>query len=213
MPDQECKHGLEPAWCSLCRNAALRSPRPISPEARFVQMRPVLFHVTALDNVEGIRKRGLRTTTQLAVEAGVALGGVRREVLQLAGATVRDQRPIISKTLVDHLGGVTLYEWLEILNGRVFLFPDEDRAMALAQTYAEQSIPQAVLEFKTADVLAVAGDRLEVAGRNTGAVPREKGCPCRGRSTFVALAAAPELRRVQEVTVVDGLQGVGFTVR
>ena len=138
---------------------------------------------------------------------------MRREVLQLAGATVRDQRPIISRTLVEHLDGVTLDEWLGILNGRAFLFPDEDRAIALAQTYEEQSLPQAVLEFKTSDVLAAAGDRLEVADRNTGAVPREKGCPCRGRSTFVALAAALDLRRIQEVTVVDGLQGVAFTLR
>lgn len=176
-------------------------------------MRPALFHVTAIDNVEGIRERGLRTATQLADEAGVALGGVHREMLHLAGALVRDQRPIMSRTLVEHLDGVTLDEWLQILNGRAFLFPTEDRAMALAKTYGEQSLPQAVLEFRTSDVLAGAGERLEVADRNTGAVPREKACPCRGRSTFVALAQAPDLRRIQEVTVVDGLQGVGFTVR
>lgn len=213
MPEEECKHGLEPACCLLCRSATPKPSQPIPPETRFEEMRPVLFHVTAIDNVEGIRERGLRTATQLAGEAGVALAGMRRETLHLAGAIVRDQRPIISRTLVEHLDGVTLEEWLKILNGRAFLFPTEDRAMAFARTYEEQSLPQAVLEFRTSDVLAAAGERLEVADRNTGAVPREKGCPCRGRSTFVALAQAQDLPRIQEVTVVDGLQRVGFTVR
>ncbi|GAC1534349.1 MAG: hypothetical protein NVS3B1_28820 [Marmoricola sp.] len=212
IEDDECKHGLDAAWCSLCRAPAPKSSQVASAATRFEQMRPWLFHVTAIENVDGIRRRGLRTASQLAAEAGVGLAGVRREMLHLAGATVRDQRPIISKSLAGHLDGVTLDDWLEILNSRVFLFPDQDRAKALSQTYAKLAQPQAVLVFRTTDVLAAAGDRLEVADRNTGAVPREKGCPCRGRSTFVALPDAPDLRRIQEVTVVDGLQGLDFSL-
>jgi hypothetical protein len=183
---------------------------PESVAARFARIRPKLYHVTSSENVEGIARRGLRTAAQLAAEGGVELAGVRQAVVRTSSATIRDQKPIVTKTLLGHLDGITLDEWLAILNGRIFLFPEEDRAGRLARTYADRSLPQAVLAFDTSQVLAAAGDRLEVADRNTGSVPRAKGCPCRGRSTFVALSGAPNLRRIQEVTVVGGLEAVDF---
>lgn len=259
VSDEECPHGLDPAWCSLCkaakegagagrstrpgssaprgrsgtsgpgsarprpargpRSATPRAPEvPLSPERALARLRPVLFHASGYGAWDSIRDAGLRTAAELLAGAGrgqftelrtagveVALEGMTEK------AELRDQRLQGRSRIEAHLDGITLAEWIEILDERVHLFARQKELTALLARY--QAEGQDLLVFDTARTLAAAGDRVEVATVISAAPDASRACRCRGRDTFVPLALYDgPADDIEEVTVTGGLSEVGSLV-
>lgn len=165
-----------------------------------IDLYPRLFHMAADGAWPSIEERGLLSTTALVdlydppppVRAQI-LNGVRRTsvALQREGlpdALVRDQRPL---KFIDQclLPGVTLQEYLDALNGRVFFWVSPERLSRLMGATAYKKYPQIVLEVDTATLLA-AHPHVELAPYNTGSV-HVPNMPARGPQTFVRLESYP----------------------
>lgn len=239
MADEECPHGLDREWCSLCRQAASgappagvkRRPAPRSPAASrasrpaavrsapvalgpaeaLAKVRKVVFHATAYGGWESIAESGLRTAAQvLGVEAPTRPreDDVVRDAPAGGTYTVREQRLMARARIEDHLDGLTLTEWLALLNRRSYFFAQQKDLTTHLGRY-QQSVGQDVLVFDTARLLGAARGRVEVT---TVAPTQPDGfgrCRCRGAETFVPLGGyrgGPA--EVVELTVLDGLESV-----
>lgn len=113
----------------------------------------------------------------------------------LPDALVRDQRPLkfIEQCLVP---GVTLQEYLDALNGRVFFWVSPERLSRLMGATAYKKYPQTVLEIDTATLLA-AHPHVDLAPYNTGSV-HVPNMPARGPATFVRLEDYPYEQMVKK---------------
>ena len=259
MPDLECPHGLDPAWCTICKQqasgappagvrrlatspaaskramprstsagapraarAARAAPRPAgaaieraptTPAKALSGLRRVLFHAAPLGSWPMIAERGLRPAAALAAEVGhPGLVRIREDKLVLgtppAQVTLRDQQALVHAGIEGHLDGVTLAGWLTLLNERAFLFArQEDLNRFLAKYKTREG--QDLVVFDTARLLASAGDRVEVTTVAPSSPTGHGRCPCRGRATFIPLAAyGGDVADIHDVTVVGGLDGL-----
>lgn len=244
--DDECPHGLDREWCSLCRQAASgappsgvkrrpvagrsptpRAPRPprdssarpaapvsLTPAEALARVRKVLFHSTAYGAWESIAESGLRTAEQVLGPG--ALRPREDDTTRDAPAggvyTVREQRLMARSRIEDHLDGIALPEWLELLNRRAYFFAQQKDLTTHLGRY-QHTVGQDVLVFDTAKLLSAARGRVEVTTVNPSLPEGFGRCRCRGPETFVALA---EFRGppadIVEVTVVDGLDSVAGLV-
>ena len=244
VDDEECPHGLDRAWCSICKAQAQKasgpaagrsgpparpatgrrpSPRPSSPRPAALEptparalarLRPSLFHVTALGAWPSIAELGLRTAAQLADLADQhPLTSIRADRLDLVegdGAwliRLRDQRPMLRAQIESHLDGVTLQQWLDLVNSRVYFCARQKDLTTLLMRYQNEG--QDLVVFDTAKLLAAAAERVEVTAVSSGSPVAWGGCPCRGRDTFIPLPSFPGAAAdIEEVTVLDGLASV-----
>jgi hypothetical protein len=185
---------------------------PLTPARALAKLRPVLFHATAYGAWESIATSGLRTAAKLVADAGrTPPAGLRdnRVELSVEGATaqLRDQRLLQRSRIETHLDGITLGDWLAILDERVHLFARQKDLTAMLTRY--QGDGQDLVVFDTARTLATAGDRVEVATVASGAPEPYGACRCRGRETFVPLPLFDDpVADVEEVTIVGGLEDV-----
>jgi hypothetical protein len=180
------------------------------------RLRPVLFHATAYGAWESISASGLRTAAKLVADAGRTPASELREasvavVVDDARAYLRDQRLLLRSRIEAHLDGVTLGDWIGILDERVHLFARQKDLTAMLTRY--QSEGQDLIVFDTAGTLAYAGDRVEVTTVISGGPEPWGTCRCRGRDTFVPLPIFEDpVTDIEEVTVVGGLEEVGGLV-
>lgn len=165
-----------------------------------IDLYPRVFHMAVDGAWPSIQEHGLLSTTALVdlydpppdVRAQI-LDGVRRTsvALQRDGlpdVLVRDQRPL---KFIDQclLPGVTVQEFLDALNGRVFFWVSPERLSRLMGATAYKKHPQTILEVDTAALLAV-HPHVELAPYNTGSV-HVPNMPARGPATFVRLEDYP----------------------
>ncbi|MGH9126252.1 MAG: DUF7002 family protein [Acidimicrobiales bacterium] len=192
------------------RGAPAAAPR--GPIEGLAALRKVLFHVTAYQAWPSIEESGLlaaaqvldgdprlQTTRSQPVEVTLAAGGQ---------VVVRDQRAMARSNMEDHLDGMDLAEWLDLVNERVFLFARQRELTTYLGRNRELG-GQDVVVFDTARLLAAARGRVEVTTVNpTGPVPWEH-CRCRGRYTFEAIEAfRGDVADIEEVTVFGGIEPV-----
>lgn len=162
----------------------------------FIARYPRLFHMAADGSWPSIQQRGLLSTRALVdlYEPGAGLRSeileqVRRRSYVLSGeglpdATVRDQLPL--KFLHERLlPGVTVQDYLDELNGRVFFHVREDRLHALLGARAYRGHPHHVLTLDTRAMLD-AHPIVALAPYNTGDV-HVPNMPARGPSMFTPL--------------------------
>jgi uncharacterized protein DUF7002 len=237
---EECPHGLDVSWCSICkarlappppaRTPAARRPRvarepraprtapaPVSvdPAGALARLRPVVFHATAYGAWDSIAEHGLRTAAQLTDDK--ELRKLRTAALDVStadgvDAVIRDQQVMARSHIGDHLDGITVEDWLELVNGRVFFFARQKDLTTLLGRYGAEG--QDVLTFDTAKLLVAAGGRAEVATVETAAPVAWQKCPCRGIDTFESLARyRGPVADIEEITVVDGVADVTRLVR
>jgi hypothetical protein len=182
-----------------------------------------------------IQQIGLRTTRQLVDESNPdpatrnqILGQRRKRSRMLthpvAGAvTIRDQGPLGLHNLRPALTDMTVEQWLDALNDRVFLWAHPQRLTRLLQARLYRDSIHDVLVIDTARLVEAHSDRMHLAGMNTGATIFPSA-PKRGSDTFQTIEAFPfeERRRarkplgdnVVEVCVLDGLHDVtDFVIR
>jgi hypothetical protein len=183
-----------------------------------VKLRKVLFHASAYGAWPAIAALGLRTPAQLlAGPSDPRLNVVRNENIEVVHEsghriTIRDQRPMVRAGIEAHLAGISLEEWLDVLNERTFLFTRQKELTTLVARY-QATEGQDVVVFDSGRLLAAAKGRVDVATVNSGAPVSWTRCPCRNRATFLPIDDyAGSAADIQEVTVTGGLEQIADLV-
>jgi len=156
----------------------------------FAQLFPRLYHLTFASNLPGIEQHGLHSANSLADlhafapderEASIVLR--RRCIQNLHGISLRDQHAASEKKMKSCLVGITIPDWLTLLNSKIFFFVEKEKALRLAEVYASYS--NILLEVDTTALLATHASHITLSRINTGSFihnPRP-----RGRSSFIPL--------------------------
>lgn len=186
---------------------------------------PCLYHVAEAGSWPAIRAAGLLTTAQLVTAAGPP-PDVRAAILdrprtqsfelthpRLGPVVIRDQLPLRPGILARKLTGLTVAQWLAILNDRVFFWLDQRRLNTLLNARVNRGRPHDVLTVDTASLVATWADRIALSPLNSGATLFPNAAP-RGPDTFRAIADYPydTLRRqrgpanaIAELAVIGGV--------
>jgi hypothetical protein len=192
---------------------------------RLVELYEHVVHVTEAGNAEGIMRHGLLATARLldAFEADAATRAAvcdrpRQQSVLLSHemygrACVRDQRPMNIKRLEHALrDGMTINEWLELLDTFVFFWPTREKAAHLLGRATYANTDHDVLTASTRELITRHGDRLRLSRMNTGTT-KPFAFP-RGQDTFMELqdqrlaeplSTGRRSRAVAEIAVIDGV--------
>jgi TfoX N-terminal domain len=91
---------------------------------------------------------------------------------------LRDQKPMRDAALAECLVGMTLPEWYRLLNGRTFMWSNEDRVETLLGARAYRGAEHLILTVDTASFAGKYESQLEVSPINSGAtlyIPPKRG--------------------------------------
>jgi len=186
----------------------------------FLEKHPRLYHMAEPGAWPGIQENGLLSTSALLDLYGVEgqrrveLESERRPALEqlhrrdLPGAVVRDQGPIVESKLRQALPeDISLRDWYEFLNGKVFFWATRDRLHRMARAYQDR--PREVLVIDTRRFVDAYRDRIWLCHMNSGATmfPHHR----RSYDTFRRIADYPyRIRRKQvaEVCVDGGVEDI-----
>ena len=195
---------------------------------QLVSRYPRLYHLAEAGSWPSIRRLGLLPTDQL-VEAFGPPPDVRAAILgqprtrsfvltdpRLGRVVIRDQSPLRPHILAQRLTGLTVPQWLAILNDRVFFWLDRRRLDTLLNARRNRDRAHEVLTVDTAGLVATYADRIRLSPLNSGATLFPNAAP-RGPDTFRTIAGYPydELRRqrgpghaVAELAVIGGVPDI-----
>ena len=171
---------------------------------------PRLHHITDRAAWPMIERHGLLTTDQI-VERFVA-DPAERERLRTerrtdfvvvhdgpdGRVTINDNLPLHFNTLAPALDdGLTPAEWLRLLNGRVYFWPDVERGAGFLRAGRRGGREKLLLTFDTRSLAAAYEGRLDLAPINTGSAVRKAAR--RGHATFTPASAVgwDEWRRLR----------------
>jgi hypothetical protein len=175
---------------------------------------PQMFHMAEVGSWASIRRHGLLSTSALLdlfevpLKDRIAIETRRRpESVTLkhpvyGRAVIRDQKPLSEQRLAKCLsGGITVSQWLRLLNRRVFFWLEESRLDTLRGAQAYRSQRQIVLTVDTRGLVEAHAARILLSHMNTGAT--RPFAHERGRDTFLTIGKYPfqERRRAVELTV------------
>lgn len=199
----------------------------VSPE-ELAARHPVLFHLTAAENVPGIIAHGLLPTADLVALFEVSADARAQICLQRRAfhvpvqhavhglAVITDNSPLSMKALADCLDdGLGPEDWLIELNRRVFFWVNQPGVESLLNARRNRGRDMAVLEFDTLRVAQRHHASIELCAINSGATIRKP--VRRGRSTFTPMGrhTYPEWQRlrggrdkIREVTLTGWLPDV-----
>ena len=173
----------------------------------------MLFHAAAYGAWPSIEANGLRTAAQLFEGAGRPyVAALRADVVELpqpwgAAARLSDQRQFLRGRLDDHLDGIDLAGWAALLDGRVFLYPQQKDVSVLLARHHQDG--RDLIVFDTPRVLALHRDRVEVATLQLVSFIVGNG-PLLSAAVFEPLVTFPDpVSGIVDVTVVDGIADVG----
>lgn len=173
---------------------------------------PRIFHMAADGAWTHIRRYGLMSTAAILDLAGIrgqdreAIEEERRPesvVVTIPGGdrfVLRDQKPLHPDKLESCLVGMTVPEYLRLLNGKVFFWPTRLRCEQLLQARAYRESAHTVIEIDTERLLRAHSTSVTLSRINAGAVLYNP--PERGAGTFVPLDQVPfdEWRRTRSRT-------------
>jgi hypothetical protein len=187
---------------------------------------PRLYHVTDPRALPGILRFGLLPTSDLLSLFAVP-DTVRRSIERRrrpasvpllhpvhGQAVITDNQPLNELALKACLDdGLTPEDWLIMLNGRSFFWPDERGLNRLLGARLNRKRQRLVLVLDTLSLTRRYQAQMEVSAINSGSTIRRAAR--RGLSTFVPLSRFGSLQRpgdrrvpIREVTVVGGVQDV-----
>lgn len=177
--------------------------------SEIVRHYPRLYHMAELGSWESVKQHGLLSTRAL-IDLFEVKDPLRSQILRQrrpksiplqhpahGRAVVRDQIPLRERPLRSCLTDMTLEEWLETLNSRVFFWLDEPHLETLLGAGAYRDSAHDVLQVDTASLLDRHADRVTLSPINSGSTiykPRP-----RGSGTFMPIADYPfeERRRAR----------------
>ncbi|MGD1952881.1 MAG: hypothetical protein ACFB14_25035 [Leptolyngbyaceae cyanobacterium] len=191
-------------------------------------LHPYLFHVTTPGAWASICQHGLLSTKRLLAlfEVDQALrqrlqtsrraAAVSLYHEQYGNVVLNDNLPLSEKALLHCLDdGLTPGQWLEILNERVFFWPDEAGLASMLNARMNKNRPREVLVIETNRLTAKIADRIELSPINSGSTIRKPAR--RGLHTFTPIKAHTyqewqKLRgrrdRIREVVVRDAVEAI-----
>lgn len=162
---------------------------------KFQSKRPYLYHLTSDKNLANILKGKLLLSTKEIVKLSKTSDEILRRKRPVHITIekgeiffhIRDQRPISEKLLSGCLlDGLTLEEYYELLNERVFWWPTIDRLTKHFNRYAFEK-PK-IICVKTFELFDINAENIEFSRLNSGALRANSyldgKAPGRGRSTF-----------------------------
>jgi hypothetical protein len=162
---------------------------------------PRLYHMAEHGTWNGIRERGLLSTTALLdsfevdgeeryqIESRHRRESVTISHPQLGSAVIRDQKPMSDAALIKCLQGMTPREWYETLNRKVFFWLSWGRLLGLLSARAYRNRRHCVLTIDTAQMLERHLPQITLSPINSGCtVPNPQR---RGPSTFLPIATYP----------------------
>ena len=174
---------------------------------------PKLYHLTFASNLQSIQQHGLMSSTALAdhyaftTEEREACIEKRRLCNQeLYGITLRDQHAAPESKMKTCLVGVSIPDWLALLNSKVFFFLVLKKAQRMAETYA--AYKNILLEVDTKALLECHAKASFVCRFNSGSF-LFKPTP-RGRASYIPMAEF-ELRKKSvpaELTVNEAIPAI-----
>lgn len=157
----------------------------------FTSQFPTLYHLTFAANLPGIQQHGLASPQALAdlhsfspEEREATLLSRRRCIQDLHGVSFRDQHTAPEAKMKSCLVKITIPEWLALLNRKTFFFLSREKALRLAEDYANYD--NVLLEVETASLLRTHADHTTLCRIHSGSFlqnPRP-----RGRDSFIPLA-------------------------
>jgi hypothetical protein len=162
---------------------------------QFIDLYPQLFHMAAEGSWNSIRENGLLSTqaivdsSRLALNDRVEILGQRRpfsvevEHPILGVVSIRDQKPLRIQFLQPALTDMTIREWLEVLNSRVFFWPTREKLEGLLGAQQYRNKPQDVLTINTRSLLDVHAASARLSPINSGATLYPNAA-MRGSQTF-----------------------------
>jgi hypothetical protein len=175
---------------------------------------PHTYHMAELGSWSGIQKHGLLSTSALLDlfewphKERIAIETCRRPESVIlthpvhGTALIRDQKPLSEKRLASCLcDGITVKQWLRLLNRRVFFWLEESRLETLRGAQAYRAKRQLVLTVDTRRLVEAHAARILLTHMNTGAT--RPFAHKRGRDTFLTIENYhfQQRRRVVELTV------------
>lgn len=183
----------------------------------FVARHPRLWHLAHADAWPTIQEHGLLSAARLVALADLppdradTLLSRRRaasEALDLpdgSQAVLRDQKPLHEGKLASVLtDGMTVSDWLRLLNSLVFFFPTDEALRAVYAAYAAD--PVVVLTVDTDGLLDDYGSLVRLAHINTGSTLYAPAK--RGSSTFLPVERFDRRKTVKEVAVRDAVPNI-----
>lgn len=197
-----------------------------------VEHYPRLFHMATGGSWPAIRQHGLLTTAHIVQTSGLPaakqaeLLSQRRTVSTvimhpvIGVITIRDQSPLREQFIEAALTDMTIGQWLELLNDRVFLWlhPDKLHRLLSARRYRGQE--HDVLTIDTRRLIEAYGDSVRLSPMNSGAA-LYPNAPPRGSATFVPVARYPFAERrkrrslpdtIAELAVIGGIPDIASYV-
>jgi hypothetical protein len=158
----------------------------------FARHFPRLYHLTFASNLPSIREHGLLSPQALAdrysfspEERAAVLDHRRRCIQQLHGITLRDQLAAQESKMKSCLVGITVPEWITLLNSKIFFFVSKQKAALFAESYA--AYDNLLLEVDTAALLATHAEYASLCRINSGSFLYN--ARPRGRASFIPFHA------------------------
>lgn len=198
----------------------------MTPE-ELVRIYPRLYHMANVGSWPSIQSEGLLSTRQL-VDACNPPQAIRHAILRqrrpdsisLTHPTqgpviVRDQAPLREDNLRASLNGMSVQEWLDMLNNRVFFWLHPDRLSTLLQARLYRNREHDVLTVDTNSLVAAYATRIRLSPINSGCTIFRNAT--RGQDTFLRIEDYPyyERRRrrptkdaIVELAVLDGVPDI-----
>jgi hypothetical protein len=199
----------------------------VTPE-QLIELYPRLFHMANAGSWPTIQSEGLLSTRQL-VDACNPAQAVRDAILRqrrprsitLTHPTqgqviVRDQGPLREDNLRACLDSMTVQEWLDMLNDRVFFWLHPDKLSTLLRARLYRNHEHDVLTVDTRSLLATHAANIRLSPVNSGATIFPNASQ-RGPETFLHIKDYPyqERRRqrpikdaVVELAVINGVPDI-----
>lgn len=194
---------------------------------QLVAVHPTLYHMAEADAWDAIVQHGLLSTSRLldlfkvegsarqAIESARRPDSVAITSPEYGAAVIRDNKPLSDRRLAACLSGMTLSEYYELLNSRVFFWPTRQRLEALLSARAYRERAHLVISVDTKRLLERQGDQVSLSPINSGAVMFE--APRRGPETFLSVAdfdfdgwrrRRSRLKAIAEVAVSSGVESI-----
>jgi hypothetical protein len=187
----------------------------VTPE-QLVELYPRLFHMANVGSWPAIQSEGLLSTRQL-VDACNPPQAVRDAVLhqrrpcsialihpRRGQVVVRDQGPLREDNLHACLSGMTVQEWLDMLNDRVFFWLHPEKLSTLLQARLYRNREHDVLTVDTRSLLVTHATNIRLSPMNSGATIFPNASQ-RGPGTFLRIEDYPYQERRRQRTIKDAV--------
>lgn len=170
-----------------------------------IERYPRLYHMAEKGTWPSIKANGLLSTTAVLDRFGI--NGAQRRVIEQGhrpekmlvgpegeGVILRDQKPMFPERLAGALiDGSTPAQWYKFLNGRVFMWAQEERLFGLLGARQYRKLEHDVLTIDARTLLATHGEKVWLCRMNSGntfPVPHP-----RGMADFMRIADYPAKKR------------------